>query len=70
MFNTLQKPVQVCRVRVLGTPQDLTRLDAGLLVQCQQYAMKRHSLVRSHHYTLAQRFLEGCLHASNPTSDN
>lgn len=64
MFNTLQESVHITGVSVMRTPQDLARLNACCWVQRHQYAMKRHSLVRSHHYTLTKVLLQSHLQTS------
>lgn len=64
MFNTLQESVHITGVSVMRTPEDFARLNACCWVHCHQYAMKRHSLVRSHHYTLTKVLLPSHLQTS------
>jgi len=64
MFNTLQESVHVTGVSVMRTPEDFARLNACCWVQRHQYAMKRHSLVGSHHYTLTKVLLPSHLQTS------
>jgi len=64
MLNTLQKSVHITGVSVMRTPEDLARLNGCCWVQRQQYAVKRHSLVRSHHYTLTEVLLQSQLQTS------
>lgn len=69
MFNTLQESVHITGVSVMRTPEDLARLNGCCLVQRQQYAMKRHGLVRSHHYTLTKVLLQSQLQTSQKRDD-
>ncbi len=64
MFNTFQESVHITGVSIMRTPEDLTRLNGRCWVQRQQYAMKRHSLVRSHHYALTKVLLPSHLQTS------